>query len=386
MYRTCRRRIHIVDTLQQKKGRSCAACVNTMAKLKIAVLFGGASSEHDVSLVSAYSVLTNIPADKYDVICIGITKKGHWMYYPGDYEDIRTGEWENNPDCCTAVISPDAMHKGVIVMGEDGCTVRRVDAVFPVLHGANGEDGTVQGLCALAGLPCVGCDMISSADCMDKAVTHTILDAAGVRTAPYCYVMRSVMSDLDKACGEIERKLPTYPLFVKPACAGSSVGVSRATDREGLKNGLKVAFAHCEKAVIETEIIGKEVECAVLGNGSDLIASIPGQITPAEEFYDYDAKYKLGTSVLDIPAKITEQETALLRETAKKAYMAMGCGGFSRVDFFVTQDGIILNEINTIPGFTPISMYPKLMDNMGISYPELLDRLILLAVERTAEG
>ena len=360
--------------------------VSVMAKLKIAVLFGGASSEHDVSLVSAYSVLTNIPTDKYDVMCIGITKKGHWLYYPGEYEDIRTGEWENNPDCCTAVISPDSMHKGIILMGEDESYVRKVDAVFPVLHGVNGEDGTVQGLCTLAGLPCVGCDMTSSAACMDKAITHTILDAAGIKTAPYCYVSRTALADIDAACGEIEAKLGAYPMFVKPACAGSSVGVSRAADREGLKNGLKIAFAHSGKVVIETEIIGKEVECAVLGNGKDLIASIPGQITPAEEFYDYDAKYKLGTSVLDIPAKITDDQMNELRETAKKAYMAMGCSGFSRVDFFVTETDIILNEINTIPGFTPISMYPKLMANMGIEYGELLDRLIELSIERSSEN
>ncbi len=360
--------------------------VSIMAKLKIAVLFGGASSEHDVSLVSAYSVLTNIPKDKYDVMCIGITKKGHWLYYPGEYEDIKTGEWENDPDCCTAVISPDSMHKGIILMGEDESYVRKVDAVFPVLHGVNGEDGTVQGLCTLAGLPCVGCDMTSSAACMDKAITHTILDAAGIKTAPYCYVSRTALSDIDSACDDIEAKLGGYPMFVKPACAGSSVGVSRAADREALKNGLKIAFAHSGKVVIETEIIGKEVECAVLGNGKALIASIPGQITPAEEFYDYDAKYKLGTSVLDIPAKITDEQMNELRETAKKAYMAMGCSGFSRVDFFVTDTDIILNEINTIPGFTPISMYPKLMANMGIEYGELLDRLIELAVERNSEN
>lgn len=358
-----------------------------MAKLKIAVLFGGASSEHDVSLISAYSVLTNIPKDKYDVMCIGITKKGHWKYYPGEYEDIKTGEWENDPDCCTAVISPDSVHKGILLLGaDDKYYLRKVDAVFPVLHGVNGEDGTVQGLCTLAGLPCVGCDMTSSAACMDKAITHTILDAAGIKTAPYCYITRSALSDIDSACGDIEGKLGGYPLFVKPACAGSSVGVSRAADREQLKNGLKIAFAHCSKVVIETEIIGKEVECAVLGNGSRLIASIPGQITPAEEFYDYDAKYKLGTSVLDIPAKISEEQMEELRETAKRAYTAMGCSGFSRVDFFVTEDDIILNEINTIPGFTPISMYPKLMDNMGIPYGELLDRLIELAVERNSEN
>lgn len=354
-----------------------------MARIKVAVLFGGASSEHEVSLVSAYSVLTNIPKDKYDVMCIGITKKGHWLYYPGEYEDIPTGEWEKNPDCATAVISPDSMTKGVIVLGkDDSAFVRKVDVVFPVLHGMNGEDGTVQGLCALAGLPCVGCDMTSSASCMDKTITHRILDAIGIRTAPYCVLQRDFLDDPESGCGEVERKLGGYPMFVKPATAGSSVGVSRAADREALKNGIKIAFAHSEKVVVEKEIIGKEVECAVLGNGTDLIASVPGQITPAEEFYDYDAKYKLGTSVLDIPAKITPEQTEELRETAKRAYYALGCSGFSRVDFFVCDDGIILNEINTIPGFTPISMYPKLMDNMGISYPELLDRLITLAAER----
>ena len=357
-----------------------------MAKIKLAVLFGGASSEHEVSLVSAYSVLTNIPKDKYEITCIGITKKGHWMYYPGEYEQIKTGEWENNPDCCTAVLSPDSLNKGIIVMGADGAYIRRVDAVFPVLHGVNGEDGTVQGLCALAGLPCVGCDMTSSAVCMDKSITHTILDAAGIRTAKFICIQRDSLGDIEKTCDEIENKLGNYPYFVKPACAGSSVGVSRAADRDALREGIKVAFAHGGKAVIEEEIIGKEVECAVLGNGTDLVASIPGQITPAEEFYDYDAKYKLGTSVLDIPAKITPEETEKLRAIAKKAFHAVGGSGFSRVDFFVTADEIILNEINTIPGFTPISMYPKLMDNMGIPYPELLDRLIGLALERNSEG
>ena len=356
-----------------------------MAKKKIAVLFGGASSEHEISLMSAYSVLTNIPAEKYDVMCIGITKKGHWMYYPGEYEQIRTGEWENNPDCCTAVISPDSLSKGIIVLGEDTAYIRRVDAVFPVLHGVNGEDGTVQGLCALAGLPCVGCDMTSCAVCMDKSITHKVLDSAGIRTARYCTVRSDSLSDFDSACDEIEKALGGYPMFVKPACAGSSVGVSRAADREALKAGIKVALAHGGKAVVEEEIIGKEVECAVLGNGADIIASIPGQITPAEEFYDYDAKYKLGTSVLDIPAKISEDVMNRLRETAKRAFYAVGGSGFSRVDFFVTENEIILNEINTIPGFTPISMYPKLMESMGIPYPQLLDRLIELALERSSE-
>lgn len=356
-----------------------------MAKQKIAVLFGGVSSEHEISLLSAYSVLTHIPQDKYDVLCVGITRKGHWMYYPGEYEDIKTGEWEKNPDCCTAILSPDAFHKGIVILGNDGAYVRKVDAVFPVLHGMNGEDGSVQGLCQLSGLPFVGCDMTGSAVCMDKALTHTVLDAAGIKTADYVSVTRSKLDDMDSVCDNIEQKLG-YPVFVKPASAGSSVGVSRCADRESLKEGLKVAFAHGQKVVVEHEIVGKEVECAVLGNGADLIASIPGQITPAEEFYDFDAKYKLGTSKLDIPAKISDEQIEQLREIAKRAYIACGCGGFSRVDFFVSDNEIILNEINTIPGFTEISMYPKLMDNMGIAYPELLDRLIQLAIERSADN
>lgn len=351
-----------------------------MAKLKVAVLFGGVSSEHEISLISAYSVLTNIPKDLYDVMCIGITKKGHWMYYPGEYENIKDGTWENNPDCSTAILSTDRVHKGVIVIGDNDVFVRKIDVVFPVLHGANGEDGSIQGLCQLAGLPCVGCDMTSSAICMDKSITHIVLDAAGITTARYVTLRRSSLGGLEDACAMIEGKL-SFPIYVKPASAGSSVGVSRVSNRDELKDGLKKAFSHGDKVVAEQEIIGKEVECAVLGNGKGLIASVPGQITPAEGFYDYDAKYKSGTSVLDIPAKISEEEMQTLRETAKKAYTACGCSGMARVDFFVTEGGIVLNEINTIPGFTPISMYPKMMENMGITYPALLDRLIQLAAE-----
>ncbi len=353
-----------------------------MAKLKVAVLFGGVSGEHEISLISAYSVLTNMPKDMYDIICIGITKKGHWMYYPGEYENIKDGTWENDPDCSTAILSPDRVHKGIIVIGKDEVFLRKVDVVFPVFHGANGEDGSVQGLCQLAGLPFVGCDMTSSAVCMDKSLTHTVLDAAGIKTAKYVTLMRHSLGGMEDICDTVEKAL-SYPVYVKPSSAGSSVGVSRAANRDELKDGLKKAFAHGDKVVAEQEIIGKEVECAVLGNGKNIIASVPGQITTAEDFYDYDAKYKKNTSVLDIPAKISEEKMRELRETAKKAYMACGCGGMARVDFFVTENGIVLNEINTIPGFTPISMYPKLMENTGITYPALLDRLIQLAAEQT---
>lgn len=352
-----------------------------MAKQKIAVLFGGVSGEHEISLISAYNVLTNIPKEKYDILCIGITKKGHWMYYPGEYENIKDGSWENNPDCCTAVLSPDSIHKGVLILGENDVYLRKVDAVFPVLHGIGGEDGTVQGLCQLAGLPCVGCDMTSSAICMDKTKTHVMLDAAGIKTAPYVAVCRLELDNLDAEVERIEQQLG-YPMFVKPSSSGSSVGVTRAVNREELKNGLKIAFAHGKRALVEKEIVGKEVECAVLGNPGRLQSSVPGQITSTVGFYDYDAKYKNNTSKLTIPADITEEETRELRLTAEKAFRACGCTGMARVDFFVTKDGIVLNEINTIPGFTQISMYPKLMETSGVPYPALLDRLIQLAIER----
>ncbi len=359
-----------------------------MARLKIAVLFGGVSSEHDISLMSAYSVLTNIPKDKYEVICIGITKKGHWMYFPGEYEEIKDGTWENNSDCCTAVISPDAITHGIILIGaNDTFYTRRIDAVFPVLHGRCGEDGTVQGLCAMAGIPCVGCDMTSSAACMDKSITHMMLEQAGIRTAEFCLINRSAMGNFEETCAEIEDKLKEYPLFVKPACGGSSVGVSKVSDRASLKKGIKIASAHGDKIVVERAVNGKEAECAVLGNGGNILASVIGRITPAEEFYDFDAKYKLGTSVLTIPADIPKEQSELIRKTAEKAYMVMGCSGMARIDFFAEDDGrIVLNEINTIPGFTEISMYPKLMAKMGIPFGELIDRLITLAIEHSGDN
>lgn len=356
-----------------------------MSKIRVAVLFGGASSEHEVSLKSAYSVITNIPTDKYEIICIGITKKGKWLYFPGDYELIRSGAWETFTDCCTAVLSPDTIHHGFIKIQEDGSvSVQRVDVVFPVLHGKFGEDGTIQGLCELANLPYVGCNMTSSANCMDKSMTHTILDYNGIKTAKFCSIDRTCLSKLDAHCELIEEKLG-YPMFVKPACAGSSIGVNRATDRNELRESIKIAFSHDNKVVIEEEIIGREIECAVLGN--DLpIASLPGEIAPEEDFYTYDAKYNLGTSKLYIPAELTEEQSSELRKIAIRAYKAIGCTGFSRVDFFVTESGIILNEINTIPGFTSISMYPKLMEATGIPFPDLLDRLMTYAIERMSEN
>jgi D-alanine-D-alanine ligase len=354
-----------------------------MSKIKVAVIFGGKSNEHDVSVVSAAHVIRSIPKDKYSVVCIGITKKGHWLKYMGDVEDIANGKWASHPDNVTCILSPDPVHKGFIAIGEDGVVSPvKVDVIFPVLHGKNGEDGTIQGIFQMSEIPFVGCDLISSADCMDKDITHTVLEAHGIRTAKWVTMIFSDISRLEEKCDEMEEKLG-YPMYVKPANCGSSVGISKAVDREGLKAGIKNAFVHDKKVVVEEEIKGLECECAVMGNENPF-ASTVGEISAANDFYDFDAKYNNSESKTYIPARIAEESLQAIREEAVRAYKAMGCGGLSRVDFFLCENGeIILNEINTLPGHTPISMYPQLMAHEGISFEEQEDRLIRLALERS---
>ena len=353
-----------------------------MNKIKVAVLFGGVSSEHDVSVVSATAVLNNIPREKYDVLMIGITKDGRWLEYNGDIADIASMKWENEP-ARTAVISPDRSHHGLLLMDGSSVEVCPIDVCFPVLHGKNGEDGTIQGLFQLAGIPFVGCDMLSSANCMDKALTHTVLEAAGIPMAKWHCVTMSDMEHFEELAAEMEAQLG-YPMFVKPANAGSSVGVSKAKNREQLKEACFVALKEDRKAIVEEFIDGREVENAVLGNENPVASTVCGEITPLVEFYTYEAKYQDASTELQLPAKISDELNEEIRRTAEKAYRAIGCEGLSRVDFFVKRDGsgIILNEINTLPGFTSISMYPKLREASGESYPVLLDRLMTLAMER----
>ncbi|MCI8501870.1 MAG: D-alanine--D-alanine ligase [Oscillospiraceae bacterium] len=352
-----------------------------MSKKTVAVLFGGRSSEYEVSLLSAASVLDHIPSDRYDAVTIGITKEGRWLWYGGPSRAIADGNWKDHPSNRPVVFSLDPSQKGILKLDGETAELLPVDCIFPVLHGKNGEDGTVQGMLDLAGIPYVGCGLAASANCMDKQFTHTILDAAGIRTAKWRVLRKAEHASLDSRIPEIEEALG-YPVFVKPANAGSSVGISKAHNREELKKALELAFVHDEKAILEETITGTEVECAVLGNEAPK-ASQPGQITPSNEFYDYNAKYIDGASKLDIPAKISPEVAELVKETAIKAYRALGCSGLSRVDFFVTDSGeVILNEINTLPGFTDISMYPKLWEAQGVPYTELVSRLIELALER----
>ena len=353
-----------------------------MKKLSVCILFGGMSPEHEVSLRSAESVLNHIDHSKYNVFPVGITKEGDWILFTGkDYSMLPSGEWKTYPENRRAAISP-VRGQGLLSF-EGDCVVReRIDVVFPVLHGENGEDGTMQGLLQLAGIPYVGPRVAASAVAMDKTLTKLVCDKEKVPQAAWQLVRRS---ELENRMEEIIRQLEarfTYPMFVKPAGTGSSVGVSKAADAEALRKALMDAAAFDEKILVEEFIRGKEIEVAVMGNDSP-VASVCGEIDSGAEFYDYDAKYTTDTSVAYIPARIPEDVAEAVRETAVKVYRAIGCRGLSRVDFFVTDgdNRIVFNEINTIPGFTSISMYPKLFAASGIPYTQLIDELIDLAME-----
>lgn len=353
-------------------------------KLKIAVLFGGKSGEHEISLISASSIIENMDAHKYDVYLIGITKQGHWRYYQGDVNKIKTGEWEM--DSKPLIFPGDPSYRGFI-LAEDPSKTYEVDMVFPVIHGPNGEDGTLQGLLELTGIPYVGCDVLSSSTGMDKVMAKAIFSAHGLPQGGYIGVSRhKFKGDQQGIIDEIEEGF-TYPVFVKPANMGSSVGISKANNRDELIEALKVAGKYDEKIIVEEFIDGREIECAVLGN-NDPKASILGEILPSNEFYDYQAKYEdEGESKLLIPAPLSKGKSHEIRELAIRAYRALGCSGLSRVDFFLDKktDMIYLNEVNTMPGFTQISMYPKLWEQTGIPYADLIDRLIELAKERFNE-
>lgn len=352
--------------------------------MKLAVLFGGVSSEHEISCLSAASILRNLDKDKYDIYAIGITREGKWYYCPTcDPDRIENGAWERMADKVPAVLTPDRGIHGLLLMHEGKTEAVRIDCVFPVLHGVGGEDGTIQGLLELVDIPYVGCGVAASANSMDKSITKAIVDTAGVRQAKYYLALRH---DFERGAEGVVRAaadaLGAFPVFVKPCSQGSSVGVAKANDMLELAAGLTEAFKLDSKVLVEEFIDGHEVECAVLGNQKP-VASTVGEIAPTQEFYTFDAKYKDESSKLYIPAHITEQQIETVRQNALRVYTALGCRGLSRVDFFVTHEGgeVVFNELNSIPGFTSISMYPKLFDYEGLRYPALLDRLIELALE-----
>lgn len=339
-------------------------------KIKVAILFGGQSTEHEVSRVSAASVLRNIDEKKYDIYPIGITKDGKWFEYTGSIDKIENGTWEQ-----------DEFYKKS--EGEKILFNKEVDVVFPVLHGMYGEDGTIQGMCKLLNLPCVGPSVMSSAVCMDKVYTKYVLEKFGIKQADYVVVTEySYNNTKDEMIDLIEKKLG-YDLFIKPSNSGSSVGITKAHNREELISGLEEALKYDRKILVEEALNVREIEVAVLGNDEPK-ASIPGEIIPAKEFYDYEAKYENEASKLLIPAALDENKLEVVREIAIEVYKALDCAGMARVDFLVTKDTeeIYLNEVNTIPGFTSISMYPKMWDKTGVPYVELISKLIELAMMR----
>jgi D-alanine-D-alanine ligase len=344
------------------------------------VLFGGQSSEHIVSCMSVVNVINHINREKYDVVLIGITEEGRWIK-TDSVEVIKNGTWKDG--AVSAVISPDATMSGVILMDGDKTEIVRADVIFPVLHGLFGEDGTVQGLLELAGIPYVGCGVLASAISMDKLYTKIVADDLGITQAAYVPVMRHDLKDIEAVVGRVEEKF-SYPVFVKPSNAGSSKGVSRACDRQELKEALIEAANHDRKILVEEMIVGREIECAVFGGGNVPVeASGVGEILAAAEFYDFDAKYNNSDSRTVVDPVLPEGATERVRDAARAIFQAVDGYGLARVDFFVKKDGsVVFNEINTMPGFTAISMYPMLWEAAGMNKDQLVDRLLEHAMDR----
>ena len=360
-------------------------------KLRVALFFGGVSSEHEVSCVSASAWLRALRqepcASRYEVFPIGITKTGRWLACAPTPEAMADGSWQRDPACTPCVLSPDRGDHGVWLLRGGAAELVHIDICAPVLHGKNGEDGTIQGLFELARIPYVGCGVLASAVCMDKALANTVMDAAGV---PHCRWTSATAAeaeqDPDAVLDRAERALG-WPIFVKPANAGSSVGVSKAADRAALREAMALALREDDKVVFEEFVDGQEVECAAIGNPDDpasVTATRPGEILAGAEFYTYDDKYKNGVSQTVIPAHLSEEKLDEVRAEARKAYLALGCAGLARCDFFVERGTgrVLCNELNTLPGFTAISMYPKLMEHEGLSFAQLVDRLLRLAQTR----
>ena len=353
-----------------------------MKKVRVAILCGGRSAEHEISLQSAFNVVEAIDRDKYEPVLIGIDRQGGWhlcdssdfLMRPDDTGAVALREPGNS------VMLVGSEGQGGVVDVASGHVLATVDVVFPILHGPMGEDGTVQGLLTLAGLPFVGSDVLGSAVAMDKDVSKRLLRDAGLPIVPFRVFERSARGRIDLR--EIERELGRV-LFVKPAGLGSSVGISKVSGGDAFARAVEDAFAYGNKVIIESFVEGREIECSVLGN-EDPIASVPGEIVPHHGYYSYEAKYLDPDGArLEIPASLTEEETKEVRILAVKAFMALCCRGMARVDFFRRPNGtFVINEINTIPGFTKISMYPKLWDASGIPYAALIDRLIRLALDR----
>ena len=345
-----------------------------MIKKKIGVLFGGCSPEYNVSLESAYSVITNINKEKYDIILIGITKEGDWFKFEGDLENIKNGSWLQKRKCTKVVISSSKSDKGIIEIDNNNTNLIKLDAIFPILHGKNGEDGTVQGLIELSGIPLIGCNLLSSSLCMDKYLSHKLVQSYGIKVAN-SILINNKTKDIYK-----EIKKLNFPLFVKPVRAGSSFGITKIESETEIEQAIKEALKYDTEIIIEENIDGIEIGCAILGN-DDLIVGELDEIELSNGFFNYTEKYTLKTSQIHVPARIDKEIAQKAKETAKHIYKILKCKDFARVDMFLTPNNeIYFNEINTIPGFTSHSRYPNMMKQIGMSFEELVDKLISLEV------
>lgn len=344
-----------------------------MERKRVAVLFGGHSTEYSVSLQSASSVLEHIDREKYEVIPIGITQAGDWYRYTGEIGRITDGTWDLDRDALRAVsVSQNRSFRGLLELGEGTYSILPIDLAFPVLHGKNGEDGTVQGLFELAGIPVVGCGTLSSALCMDKDRAHKLVSLAGI-DAPKAVAFQE--RETEDAKRRIKETL-SYPLFVKPVRAGSSFGITKVANEGELDAAIRLAFQNDSEVIVEETIDGFEVGCAVLGT-DELTVGRVDEIELSGGFFDYTEKYTLKTSHIHMPARIDSETETRVREAARTIYRTLGCSGFARVDLFLTPSGrLVFNEVNTIPGFTSHSRFPNMMKGIGMSFAEVIDRLL----------
>ena len=347
-----------------------------MEKLRIAVLFGGCSPEYEVSLQSAYSVITHMDKGRYEPAAFGITRTGEWFYFSGSPEKIKNDTWENPDECVRAIISPSREIHGALIIDGDVVRALRLDAAMPIIHGKNGEDGTVQGLLELAGIPVVGSGALASALCMNKDKANKIVATAGV-PVPRSFTLRS---GADAGVFLAQAARLGYPLFVKPVNAGSSYGISKVSSEDEMRAAIELAFEYDDEAIIEEDIPGFEIGCAVLGN-DDLIVGQVDEIELSGGFFNFTEKYTLKTSAIHVPARIPEGKADEARDIARTIYRALGCTGFARVDMFLTPSGrIVFNEVNTIPGFTSHSRFPNMLKAIGMTFGQVVDKAIELAV------
>lgn len=347
-----------------------------MNKKTIAIIFGGHSSEYSVSLESTYSLLQHINKDKYHLYLIGITHLGKWYHFDGPIEQIIQDTWWQN-NLLEVVISPDPQKHGLLEISKQGIKHIYIDTIFPILHGKNGEDGTIQGLIQMTQIPLIGCDTLSSALCMDKAKAHNIVEHAGIRV-PQSIVLNSLQ--------ELKEKEPlitqlSFPLFVKPMKAGSSYGISKITTYSELENAVCYAFTYDNQVIIEEAILGFEVGCAIIGFDKLIVGRVD-EIELSHGFFDFNEKYTLQTSKIHMPARIDQEMEKKIQETAKIIYRTLGCQVFARVDMFLTpQNEIVFNEVNTIPGFTSHSRFPQMMRGIDINFEKLIDILIEMGLK-----